>query len=178
MSTERCTMFEKDLKIPLSGEGEGMSIKSGVGVFTLGAVLLSACAAEAPEDEGAMEEVAAAVAGPATVRIVSPADGSEVVGPDVHIVFEVTGLQIAPAGTMDAGSGHHHIFLDTEVTPVGQPVPMETPGIVHLGQAQTEHHLSGVAPGEHRIISVIADGAHIPLNPLVVDTVVFTVTAP
>jgi hypothetical protein len=93
-------------------------------------------------------------------------------------MFEVTGLQVAPAGTMDAGTGHHHIFLDTDVTPMGQPIPMETAGIVHLGQAQTEHHFEGVAPGEHRIIAVVADGAHIPLNPPVVDTVLFTVTAP
>jgi hypothetical protein len=55
---------------------------------------------------------------------------------------------------------------------------MDTPGIVHLGQAQTEHHFEGVAPGEHRLIAVVADGAHFPLSPLVVDTVVFTVAAP
>jgi len=158
-----------------------MSIRNKLGVFVLGGALLGGCAAEAPEEEGAVEEVAEAAAEGAaagTVTIVSPANGSEVAGSDVHVVFELAGIQVAPAGTMEAGTGHHHIFLDTELTPLNQPIPMETPGIVHLGQGQTEYHFEGVAPGQHRIIAVVADGAHIPLNPPVVDTVVFTVTAP
>jgi hypothetical protein len=64
------------------------------------------------------------------------------------------------------------------MTALDQPIPVGMPGIVHLGQAQTEHHFEGITPGQHRLIAVVADGAHIPLNPPVVDTVVFTVTAP
>jgi hypothetical protein len=128
-----------------------------------------------------MEDAGPAVAdmaGSATVTLVSPMDGSEVVGPDVHVMFQVTGLQLAPAGTIEPGTGHHHLFLDTEMTALDQPIPVGMPGIVHLGQAQTEHHFEGITPGQHRLIAVVADGAHIPLNPPVVDTVVFTVTAP
>jgi hypothetical protein len=36
--------------------------------------------------------------------------------------------------------------------------------------------IEGLAPGEHRLIAVVADGMHVPLNPLVADTVVFTVS--
>ncbi len=36
--------------------------------------------------------------------------------------------------------------------------------------------LEGVSAGQHRIIAVVADGVHIPLDPPVVDTILFTVT--
>jgi hypothetical protein len=44
-----------------------------------------------------------------------------------------------------------------------------------MGQAQTEFTVEGLAPGEHRLIAVVADGVHIPLDPPVVDTVMITV---
>lgn len=160
-----------------------MSIEKKLGAFLMGVLILAGCAAEAPEEEmveeapEAMEEVGSA--GPFAVILASPTDGSTVAGSDVHVALQVSpGLTIAPAGTMDPGTGHHHLFLDTDLTPLDQVIPAGIPGIVHLGQAQLEHHFEGVAPGEHRIIAVVADGAHLPLNPPVVDTVHFTVTAP
>lgn len=157
-----------------------MFIRSSIAVALAGAVVLGGCAAEEGAEEAApMEEAVEQMeAAPATVAIVTPADGSEVVGSEVHVTFEVSGVQIAAAGTADPGTGHHHLFLDTDLTPLDQAIPMEVAGIVHLGQAQTEHHFTDLAPGEHRIIAVIADGAHVPLNPPVVDTVTFTVVAP
>ena len=51
-----------------------------------------------------------------------------------------------------------------------------TPGVhIHMGQAQTEYELTGLAAGEHMVIAVVGDGSHIPLNPSVVDTVRFVV---
>jgi len=163
-----------------SREGRRMAMDSRYGYLFVGSLLLGGCAADAPQVEEAGEavEVAAVTTGPASVAIIHPANGSEVAGPDIHVVLEVSGLTVAPAGTMEPGTGHHHIFFNTELTPLDQPIPMEVPGIVHLGQAQTEYHFEGVEPGEYRIIAVVADGAHIPLDPPVVDTIVFTVTVP
>jgi hypothetical protein len=44
-----------------------------------------------------------------------------------------------------------------------------------MGDGSSEYTFEDVAPGEHRLIAVVADGIHIPLNPSVVDTVMFTV---
>ena len=122
----------------------------------------------------ALALVACGDAGP-SVRIVQPADGATVEGGSVLVTLEVSGLTIAPAGTMDPGTGHHHLVVDAGLPAAGSPIPT-TPGVsIHMGQAQTEMELTGLEPGEHTVIAVVGDGVHIPLNPLVVDTVRFVV---
>ena len=73
------------------------------------------------------------------------------------------------------GAGHHHLFLDTDVSEPGVPVPTVPGAVIHMGDGSSEYVLEGVEPGEHRLISVVADGLHVPLQPWVVDTVTFTV---
>jgi hypothetical protein len=109
------------------------------------------------------------------VQIVQPADGAAVQS-TVTIVLEVSGgLTIMPAGTMDPGTGHHHLVVDAPVPPAGAPIPT-TPGVhIHMGQAQTEYEITGLAAGAHTVIAVVGDGAHMPLTPLVTDTVRFVV---
>lgn len=133
---------------------------------------LVACA-DAPESgEGGAPASASA---PASVRIVQPAAGAMVDGGSVLVTLEVSGLTIAPAGTMEAGTGHHHLVVDAALPPAGAPIPA-TPGVyIHMGQAQTEYELTGLEAGEHTVIAVVGDGAHIPLNPWVVDTLRFVV---
>jgi len=144
--------------------------------FAAAALMLSLVAcADAPESAeggGASEEMATASA---SVRIVQPADGATVEGGTVLVMLEVSGLTIAPAGTMDSGTGHHHLVVDAELPAAGVPIP-STPGVyIHMGQAQTEYELTGLEAGEHTVIAVVGDGAHIPLTPWVVDTVRFVV---
>src|SRR5687768_14179315 len=81
-----------------------------------------ACAGETEQVEEAPAEAppaeappAAPPAGGATVTITAPAEGASVAGPAVNVVLTASGVTIAPAGTMDPGTGHHHLFLDTEV---------------------------------------------------------------
>jgi hypothetical protein len=110
-----------------------------------------------------------------SVRIVQPADGATVQGGSVLIRLEVSGLTIAPAGTMEPGTGHHHLMVDAGLPAAGVPIPT-TPGVhIHMGQAQTEYELTGLAAGEHTVIAVVGDGSHIPLSPSVVDTLRFVV---
>jgi hypothetical protein len=98
-----------------------------------------------------------------------------VVGGSVLVMLEVSGLTIAPAGTMEPGTGHHHLVVDAELPVAGLPIPA-TPGVhIHMGQGQTEYELTGLAAGEHTVIAVVGDGAHIPLSPWVADTVRFVV---
>lgn len=108
------------------------------------------------------------------VSITEPADGSTVTGPRVTVRL-ATNVPIVQAGDMTPGTGHHHLFLDGDLSPAGEPIPTVPGTVVHMGNAATEFTFDAVAPGRHRLIAVVADGAHFPLTPPVVDTVFFTV---
>jgi hypothetical protein len=109
-----------------------------------------------------------------TVKITSPANGATVTGP-VKVTLQATGVQIVPATVEKPGTGHHHLFVDHDLTWINDTIPKGTSGIIHLGRGQTEFVLDSLKPGPHRVIAVIADWRHIPLSPLVADTVQFTV---
>lgn len=143
--------------------------------FALPLLLLSACAPGADETasrETASEEAAAPAS---VVRIVSPAAGDTVDGPDVTVTLDVSGVRIVQAGDTTSGTGHHHLYLDADLTPADQPVPSVPGSIVHMGDASSSFTFTGVPSGEHRIIAVVGDGMHVPLQPWVVDTVNFVV---
>jgi uncharacterized protein DUF4399 len=109
------------------------------------------------------------------LRIVKPKNGATVTGKTVHVVLEAKGIQIAPAAEHRAGTAHHHLFLDTDLTAGDVGIPAGMPGIVHLGKGEKEYTFQAVAPGPHRLIALLADPNHVPLKPLVADTVRFTV---
>jgi hypothetical protein len=109
-----------------------------------------------------------------TVTITSPRNGDTVTGP-VLIKLAASGVRIVPASVEQAGTGHHHLFVDHDLTWINDTIPAGSPGILHLGRGQTEFVLDSLKPGPHRVIAVIADWRHVPLNPLVADTVTFTV---
>ena len=143
------------------------TLTSGVGLVALVASGLGAPAAAAQ---------ASPQAAPAPrVHVVEPKQGATVSGTSVHVVLEAQGIEIAPAAEHRAGTAHHHLFLDTDVTPSGAAIPMGVAGIVHLGKGQSDYTFENVAPGQHRLIALLADPNHIPLSPLVADTVRFTV---
>jgi hypothetical protein len=116
--------------------------------------------------------------GPASVRIVTPTEGQVVEGTEVLVQLEASGVRITPATVQDPGTGHHHLFVDRDITPLTDTIPAGVTGILHMGQGQTEFLLTELEPGEHRLIAVVANWAHVPLSPPAVDTVRFTVVAP
>jgi hypothetical protein len=110
---------------------------------------------------------------PATVRITAPANGATVTSP-VTITLTATGVRIAPASDEKTGSTHHHLFVDHDLTWLNDTIPQGSPGIYHLARGQKEFTLD-LKPGPHRVIALLAHWNHVPLNPLVADTVTFTV---
>ena len=141
------------------------------------AVAATACGgseeqADAPADPTMQTRVAPTGA---SVTIVEPGDGSEVVGSSVTVQLEVSNMPIVPAGEPTPGTGHHHLYLDADLTDASVPVPTVPNSIIHMGDASSTFTFENVTPGEHRIIAVVADFAHFPLQPWVVDTVTFTV---
>lgn len=136
----------------------------------------AACAGDEPQADAS--DVQAAVepaATTATVAILEPTQGTEVQGPNLLVRLTAQGVEIVPAGELVPGTGHHHLYLDADLTDGSVPVPTVPGQIIHLGTGVSEYTFENVAPGEHRLIAVVADGLHIPLQPWVVDTVTFTV---
>ncbi len=109
-----------------------------------------------------------------TVRIVQPEEGA-MVGPDVMVLLETEGIEIISITPPVPGTGHHHLYVDVDLTPLSEMVPQNDPQIIHKGDGSSEIMLEGLAPGEHRVIAVVANPAHIPIDPPVVDTLHFTV---
>lgn len=130
---------------------------------------------QAEDAEMAAEPAEEMPAEPAvTVRITQPEEGATV-GPDVLVVMETEGIEIVSITPPVVGTGHHHLYVDVDLTPLSDMIPQNDPQIIHMGDGSTERMLEGLAPGEHRLIAVVANPAHIPLDPPVVDTLHFTV---
>jgi len=109
-----------------------------------------------------------------TVTIVTPMNGALINGTEISVTLSST-VEIIPAGEMTPGTGHHHLYLNADLTPAGQPVPSVPGSIIHMGDGSAAFVFSDVEPGEYTLIAVVADGVHVPLQPWVVDTVQFTV---
>ena len=143
-------------------------------IFLAGSVL--ACGDTPPADEPVEavpeEEVSTA---DARVMITGPEEGAVFMGDQVTVELVVAGVAIAPAGALVPGTGHHHLYLDADLTDGSVPVPSVPGSIIHMGDGASEYIFEGVSPGEHRLIAVLADGVHMPLQPWVVDTIRFTV---
>ncbi len=72
----------------------------------------------------------------------------------MKITLQATGVRIVPASVERPGTGHHHLFVDHDLTWVSDTIPKGAPGIIHLGRGQSEFVLDSLTPGPHRIIAV------------------------
>ncbi len=116
----------------------------------------------------------------ASAYFVNLEDGAVVSSP-VTVVFGLSGMGVAPAGTKKDMTGHHHILIDRP--PFGQgpdDAEMAQGGIfaddhhVHFGGGQTEVTLD-LPPGAHTLQLVLGDLNHVPHDPPVASEVI-TVT--
>ncbi|MBS0590118.1 MAG: DUF4399 domain-containing protein [Proteobacteria bacterium] len=99
----------------------------------------------------------------ARVYIVSPANGATV-GQDVHVVFGVEGIAVAPATDATAGTGHHHLLIDVADLPsAGAPIPADAQH-KHYGKGQTDD-IVHLTPGDHTLQLDFADYRHVPFDP-------------
>jgi hypothetical protein len=137
-------------------------------------LFLVACGDAAPDQPPPSSAPASAPAAAPTVAITSPADGSFQEEHTVEVLLTST-VPIVPAGDMTPGTGHHHLYLDTDLGDPSAPVPTVPGRVVHLGDGSRAYTFENVGSGPHRLIAVLADGAHVPLQPLVVDTIQFVV---
>ena len=91
------------------------------------------------------------------VFFVEPKDGAELASP-FTVKFGVKNLLVEPAGEIKAGSGHHHLLINSDSTPSGESIPADQTH-VHYGKAQTEAQIS-LEPGTYKLTMQFANGAH------------------
>jgi len=101
----------------------------------------------------------------AKVYIISPKNGAAVHGPFI-VRFGLSGMGVAPAGTVAENTGHHHLVIDSPLPPMDQPLPKDD-NHLHFGKGQTETELT-LKPGKHTLQLVLADANHVPHDPPVV----------
>ena len=100
----------------------------------------------------------------AEVYIITPVDAERVSSP-VTIKFGLRGMDVAPAGTEKAHTGHHHLIIDAPLPPFDEPVPADD-NYRHFGGGQTEVTLD-LGLGNHTLQLLLADHNHIPHEPVI-----------
>ena len=105
----------------------------------------------------------------AVVYFLNLKDGDTVTSP-FKVQFGLTGMGVAPAGVEKPNTGHHHLIIDTTLTPeqMKAPIPMDAQHI-HFGGGQTEAMVT-LPPGKHTLQLVLGDWSHIPHVPPVMST--------
>ncbi len=110
----------------------------------------------------------------AAVYIISPKDGDTVSSP-FKVRFGLTGMGVAPAGIDKPNTGHHHLIIDTTLSPEELKAPIASDAKhLHFGGGQTEATVT-LPPGQHTLQLVLGDWTHIPFSPPVMSPVI-TVT--
>ncbi len=108
----------------------------------------------------------------AKVFFLEPKDGSTVASP-VKAAFGLEGMTVAPAGSMEPGTGHHHVLVDAEALPEGEVITVG-PQNLHYGKGQTGAEIP-LAPGKHKLTLQFGDGVHKSFGPKLSHTISVTV---
>ena len=100
----------------------------------------------------------------AKVYIVNLKDGAKVKSPFL-VQFGLTGMGVAPAGVEKPNTGHHHLLIDTALTPeqLKGAIPADDQH-KHFGGGQTEAMIT-LPKGKHTLQLVLGDWSHIPHVP-------------
>jgi hypothetical protein len=137
---------------------------NGTAAACLGLFVLAGCnKAPAPAAEAPMAAPAASAPAPmaaattGTINITEPADGATVSSP-FKVKFAADGVKIEPAGAIAAGSGHHHLLINSGPIAEGQTIPMDETHM-HYGKAQTEADIT-LPPGKYKLTAQLGNGAH------------------
>jgi len=126
-----------------------------IGALAAGLILCSATFAFAADREQMPEG--------ARVYILWPSDGTVVNG-KFWVRMGLANAGVAPAGVEKAGTGHHHLLIDTDLpADMSEPIPNDK-NHLHFGAGQTETQLD-LPPGRHTLQLLFADDRHIPQDP-------------
>ena len=99
----------------------------------------------------------------ARLYIVWPKEGTVIKGGKFWLRMGLRGMGVAPAGVKMAGTGHHHVIVDSELPAMDEPIPNDA-NHLHFGKGQTEARIE-LAKGEHTLQLMLGDAEHIPHMP-------------
>ena len=132
-------------------------------VVAFAVAALTPASAQTPSPEGAK------------VYFINLKDGAEVDSPFL-VQFGLSGMGVAPAGVEKPNTGHHHLLIDTTMTPeqMKEPIPADD-NHKHFGGGQTEAMVT-LPKGQHTLQLVLADWTHIPhVPPVMSEPITITV---
>jgi hypothetical protein len=98
----------------------------------------------------------------AQVYFVDLKDG-DAVPEKLKVHFGLRNMGVAPAGSDQPNSGHHHLLVDTALPPLNQPIPNDF-NHLHFGAGQTEAEIT-LKPGTHTLQLLVGDKNHAPHSP-------------
>jgi len=91
-------------------------------------------------------------------------DGARVKSPFL-VQFGLSGIGVAPAGVEKPNTGHHHLLIDTKLTPeqMKTAIPVDDTH-KHFGGGHTETMVT-LPKGKHTLQLVLGGWSHIPHQP-------------
>jgi len=99
----------------------------------------------------------------AEVYFQDPVKDGALLPPKFTVHFGLKNMSLAPAGTAQDNSGHHHLLIDTELPELDQPIPNDF-NHLHLGAGQSEAEIT-LKPGQHTLQLLMGDQNHVPHTP-------------
>jgi hypothetical protein len=89
-----------------------------------------------------------------------PSDGEVIAaGKPFRVWFGLRNMGVAPKGVAFNNTGHHHLLIDSELPPAGQPIPSDRTHL-HYGAGETETMIE-LAPGKHTLQLLMGDENHV-----------------
>jgi hypothetical protein len=121
--------------------------------------------------------VAAQTPSPAGAKVyfINVKDGDTVSSPFL-VQFGLSGMGVAPLGVEKPNTGHHHLLIDTKMTPeqLKEPIPADD-NHKHFGGGQTEAMVT-LPKGQHTLQLLLGDWTHIPhVPPVMSEPITITV---
>ncbi len=84
-------------------------------------------------------------------------------GKPFRVWFGLRNMGVAPRGVAFNNTGHHHLLIDTDLPPAGEPIPSDR-NHLHFGAGETETMLE-LAPGKHTLQLLMGDENHVAHTP-------------
>src|SRR5215468_2226352 len=96
----------------------------------------------------------------AAVYFINLKDGDTVSSP-FKVQFGLTGMGVAPVGVEKENTGHHHLIIDSKLSPDELKAPIAANAKhVHFGAGQTEATVTHT-PGKKKLQLVLGNWSHI-----------------
>jgi Domain of unknown function (DUF4399) len=96
----------------------------------------------------------------------------DIVSSPFLVRFGLSGMGVAPVGVDKENTGHHHLIIDTKLSPEELRAPIAADAKhVHYGAGQTEAMVT-LPPGRHTLQLVLGNWSHIPHDPPVMSEII------